>query len=235
MKHAIAMHGWCSDSNFWLHWKKSFQLNGWNWENAERGYGNRKASMPIWLDYEKEKNHYQRVVFCHSLGIHLISSQILNDATEIVLLNSFSNFISKNRESRALKIALHGMKTQLGTKKERDMLLSFLKKTNRPHKLPDLLPGPLQQELSSQGRKRLQFDLELLINSSGLPIGIPTTARVLVIDGEKDEIILSGTKNDLIKNLKKHLLAPPCHWTIKGEGHSIHLPKTIASVRAWLE
>ena len=102
MKQVIAMHGWCSDSTYWHNWERKFRLDGWHWKNAERGYGCIKASEPFWRKSIRSNLANKRVFICHSLGLHLISTQLLNEASHVVLLNSFSRFIPNAKESRSI-------------------------------------------------------------------------------------------------------------------------------------
>ena len=90
MKQVITMHGWCSDSTYWNNWESYFKLNGWLWQNIERGYGHIKSSNPFWGKCIKNVLENKKVVICHSLGIHLISTQLLKEASHIILLNRFA-------------------------------------------------------------------------------------------------------------------------------------------------
>ena len=125
MNQIIAMHGWCSDSTYWEHWKKNFQLNGWLWQSAERGYGCITASEPFWESSLGAEVKNKKVAICHSLGIHLLSNKLLQESSHVVLLNSFSRFIPVGKESRSIKIALNGMQKHLGKTTEGNMLRKF--------------------------------------------------------------------------------------------------------------
>ena len=81
MNQIIAMHGWCGDSTFWENWEDHFKLNGWQWRNSERGYGHLTPSEPFWMVNAQENHLTKKVIFCHSLGIHLISSKVLKEAS----------------------------------------------------------------------------------------------------------------------------------------------------------
>ena len=234
MKQIIAMHGWYSDSTYWKDWEDHFQSNGWLWKNSERGYGYIVESEPYWEESAKGKIPQQKVIFCHSLGIHLVSRKLLKEATAIVLLNSFSRFIPNGKESRSTRIALHGMQKHLGKQTEGAMLLKFIEKANHPY---IALCSPQQnskKEISAKGREKLKTDLDLLINSKELPDGLKKQAKVLVIHGQKDQIVSAETKQSLIDDLTKHLATPPLSWEIKEEGHFIRSKSLINKVHDWL-
>lgn len=235
MKDAITMHGWCSDQRNWEIWAKFFQSNGWYWQNVERGYGKQKSYEPKWNKIKNAKTSKKRLLICHSLGIHLISKQLLEKSTEIVLINSFSRFIPSGKESRSLKIALYGMQKHLGQETEVNMLLAFLRKASLPNEFSKDLKGPLKEGISTSGREKLIADLQVLINSNGLPTELPSQAKVLVVSGDQDAIVLPSTTNELIKDLQQHLKKTPSHWIIKGAGHFINQPEVIRRVKNWAE
>ena len=172
MKQVIAIHGWSGDSNTWQSWAQEFRQNQWRWKNFERGYGEIPPFTPIWDQLSDEGPHQRRVVIAHSLGLHLIKNEILEKATDVVLLCSFSRFIPIGNDSRPIKIALQGMKKHLGTDMELIMLKNFLKKACQPESLVEDVPGTIKQGMSFEGRKKLQSDLELLIQSNKLPKGL---------------------------------------------------------------
>ncbi len=235
MKQAISMHGWCCDSTFWKTWENYFKSYGWLWENVERGYGNFEASNPIWRNSKEQSVSHKKVIFCHSLGIHLVPCRILKEASDIILLNCFSRFIPNDRSSRAIRTGLIGMKKHLGRSTEFTMLSKFLQKANAPYKITDCMQGPLSQGISDIGRKRLMEDLNLLINSHKLPNSLSHKARVLVIQGKEDKIVSSLTNHQLISDLRIHLDHPPTQWCLQGEGHIIFKPDIIQKVSEWLE
>ena len=235
MKEVIAMHGWGGDGTIWNRWEKYFRLKGWIWQSAERGYGAANQTQPKWIQSFENNSQHQRVFIGHSLGAHLIKKQILGEATDIVLISSFGRFISEERESRSLKTALKGMKKSIGTTKEEDMLKAFTKKAFYPQPINALEPIPVKNGLSCKGRNTLKNDLELLINTSGLPCGFPREARVLTIYGQKDPIVVTSSQTLLSQDLKKHLKNQLTSWTFSEEGHYLFNSEIIDRVENWLE
>ncbi len=235
MKQVIAMHGWSGDSDSWGLWIPPFKSLGWFWQSAERGYGTLPTNQPKWNKEPERSKNPSRALICHSLGQHLLPTKVVVNATHVVLLNSFSSFIPKGRGNRSLRIALKRMQAQLGTNKESRMLNDFLAKASYPATVSSHPKGPIHHGLSWEGRKKLQDDLELLINTSGLPKGLNKQARVLVIEGEQDAILPPPTRACLMIDLKHHLHRPPSHWTLPNSGHTIIESNLIEKVRNWLE
>ena len=235
MNQVIAMHGWSGDSNTWNIWAELFRKNKWIWQSGERGYGTIPPSKPLWIEQSLHNIHSHRVVIAHSLGPHLIDREILEKATDVVLLASFSSFIPNGSESRYLKTALQGMQKNIGTSGEKTMLQNFLQKACQPESPQTIPPGPITKGLTIDGRKRLQADLELLIATNNLPKGLSAHSRVLVIQGQEDCIIVPSTRMTLIKDLKKHLNKVPTCWSIPHTGHLLLVPGLITRVKTWLE
>ncbi len=235
MRQIIAMHGWASDSNSWDLWRDYFQAKKWHWQNGERGYGHLLPQSPSWkLDFDL-KVHKRRVVISHSLGPHLLNKRVLKNATDVVLLGSFSRFLPEGLANRSLITGLKGMKQQLGTSQEKLMLKSFLTKACYPEKVTSVTSGPILEGLSFEGRYRLKDDLNLLSQASDLVSKISTKAKVLVVDGQQDAIVINAAKSDLLEDLLDHLQSPPTHWNFSNAGHTLLVPDLIEKVHYWLE
>ncbi len=235
MKQIIAMHGWCGDSSTWNIWREEFKTCGWQWQNGERGYGKRVPKNPNWLRASNPKGKERRTIIAHSLGPHLLKSSTLEMATDIILLCSFSKFIPRGPSSLVLKNALIGMQKHIGTNNEMRMLEAFLTKASKPISLINLPSGPLNNGISIKGRAKLKEDLELLQNIKTLPTGFPSKARVLVVQGMQDEIVVPETRAILLADLQKHLSTPPSQLKLPASGHVLTDPELIGLVLKWLE
>ncbi len=234
MRQVIAMHGWSGDSSGWQRWKEFFRSKAWVWESYERGYGETAKYSPNWKASPSSAIKDRRVVIAHSLGLHLIDNQVLKNCTDLVLMNSFSKFIPDGIQSRPIKAALKGMQSSLGTDNEKEMLHKFLNKACFPEDKKLMPPSPITKGLSLNGRKQLQGDLQLLIESKNLPTSLQATTKVLVINGKNDNIISTSTRNLLIKDLIHHLDSKPVLWEIDNAGHSLLVPELIERVESWL-
>tara|TARA_Y100001968_G_scaffold214785_1_gene197592 strand:+ start:8357 stop:9073 length:717 start_codon:yes stop_codon:yes gene_type:complete len=235
MKEIIAMHGWCGESSDWAKWQKYFNKNGWIWHSHERGYGEIDPKEANWSNNKVTGCLNKQILICHSLGLHLIKKEILEKATHIILLSSFSRFIPTSENNRSIIFALERMKRALGSLEEKTMIRKFLQKSCKPYPLTMSPSRLLMQGLSLPGRNKLNDDLELLIRTDGLPKGFPRQSFVLVIHGEKDAILLPGTKKQLITDLTKFLQTKPIHLHISGDGHSLLKPEAMQRVKQWID
>ena len=235
MKEIIVIHGWAEDSKIWEGWKSHFTNDKWLWQHYERGYGDIPSVCPSWLQLKEGIPNQKRTLICHSFGFHLINKSVLKKATEIVLISSFSNFISNGKESRSQKIALTGMKKAIGTSEEDAMLKTFLIKITHPYPINSLPSTPITNGISSIGRKKLIEDLTSLTKTHGLPQELPIEAKVLVVFGEQDLIIPQSVKESLLTELTKYLNRKPTFWSIPEEGHSMFNCEIGKKVKDWID
>ena len=240
MKQVIAMHGWSGDSTAWAPWERHFSRLGWLWQSGERGYGTRRSCNPGWAqppsgDTSACMATQRRVVIAHSLGPHLISPSVLEQATDVVLLASFGRFVPEGPEGRALRTGLKGMQNAIGGPGETTMLRTFLKRAAHPADVGGLPPGPVQLGLSEQGRIVLKEDLKRLIETRDLPAGLPNSARVLIVDGMDDAIVAPAASREHLQALKGHLQTVPEQWQLKDVGHALVVPDLLMRVQQWLD
>tara|TARA_Y100001968_G_scaffold40352_1_gene30655 strand:- start:82 stop:810 length:729 start_codon:yes stop_codon:yes gene_type:complete len=234
MNEIIAMHGWAGDSHQWSNWETIFKNCDWKWQASERGYKDISPHTPKW-NHNSNQVDLKRVALCHSLGSHLIDKKILHNATHIVLINSFSRFIPTGKENRSIKLALTRMMNAINTTNEEAMLIKFHMKAYKPNYKDEKSLGSHLLHLSDSGRLRLKNDLNLLMNTDSLPIGLNNSAKVLIVNSELDYILANQTKEKLAEDLSNHLKDAPKIINLQDEGHCITKIKNIKKVKHWLE
>jgi pimeloyl-[acyl-carrier protein] methyl ester esterase len=225
----LAMHGWASDARCWEGWRHATEALGWRWQTVERGYGETAPRTVSWE--EQDNTRVRRLVIGHSLGPHLVPSEVLCRAEAIVLLASFGTFVPPGREGRRGRAALAGMATCLGDEAQtRVMLTNFMQRVAEPQSLELLPPGPLGGPLNEVNRARLREDLERLGRCHGLPEGFRRGARVLIVEAEEDRIVEPAARVLLREALPEaDVIALP------GVGHALLAGDVIESVVAWVE
>ncbi len=235
MKQVIAMHGWSGDSHSWVSWIRHFKHHHWSWQSGERGYGQRQEHMPFWQDDPDPIELQRRVVIANSRGPHLLSDAVFAHATDLVLLASFSRFVPQGPKGRALNSGLKSMRRCLGSDAEAEMLTTFLRRAAAPSP-PDGLPrGPIHEGLSIEGRQRLIDDLDRLIASAELPLGLQETTRVLVVEAAQDAIVVPAARQELRDALQTRLQHPAEHWCLSGSGHALLVPDLLIRIQRWLD
>ena len=227
MTQILAMHGWAGHAAAWSHWRKRFEQGGATWQAGDRGYGGAAPCAPRWTSAPG-----RHVLIAHSLGLHLLPAPVLEQATAVVLLGSFTAFVPEGRAGRAVATALKGMQAALGTDQELQMLERFLDKAASPHARSALPPAPLLRGLTIEGRQCLQQDLDLLASCRTLPTGWPGTVPVLVVQGERDAVVPAASAQRLIDELGHQPLTlhRDPDW-----GHALITPTVLSVVQQWLE
>ena len=235
MKQVIAMHGWSGDSHSWVPWIRHFTHHHWSWQSGERGYGKRQEQMPFWQDDQDPIELQRRVVIAHSLGPHLLPDAVFTNATDVVLLASFSRFVPHGAKGRALNTGLKSMRRCLGSDAEAEMLTTFLTRAAAPSPPVGLPHGPIHEGLSSEGRQRLADDLDRLIASAELPLGLQATSRVLVVEAEQDAIVVPAARQELRDAVQTRLQRPAELWLMPGSGHALLVPDLLMRIQRWLD
>ena len=126
------------------------------------------------------------------------------------------------------------MRSAIGGPGEATMLHTFLQRAAAPTDVSALPPGPGTQGLTTAGRERLRADLERLIATTGLPPGLPASARVLIVEAGSDAIVAPEASRCLHQELGNLLEHAPEHWCLPNVGHALLVPHLLTQVREWL-
>lgn len=223
--HLIAMHGWAGDHRAWQPWADLARARGWSFSSGERGYGHQPPHQPAW-----DPRAGQRVVLAHSFGPHLLPAAVLAQATAVVLLASFGRFVPPGAPGQRLRAALRAMAARLEAGDDLEMLHNFFALVAAPHSAVLLPPGPLQEGIGPEGRRRLLEDLLQLEATAGLPAGFPSSARVLVVEAQDDQVV-----GEASRSLLRQALPQASLWTLQQAGHALLVPELPAAVLDWVD
>jgi pimeloyl-[acyl-carrier protein] methyl ester esterase len=221
----IAMHGWAGDAQGWEPFQSAWEARGWTWQCGDRGYGPRPPQAVAWQSGEG-----LRVVIAHSLGPHLLPTAVLEQADAVVLLASFGRFVPAGRSGRHLRTAMAAMADQLAGSGADGMLQTFLERAAAPQSASLLPPGITSTPLAPAGRQRLDQDLALLAATKGLPEGFPAAARVLIVEGGDDQIVVPEARQ-----LLREALPGADTLVLAGVGHCLLSPPLMTMVCGWME
>jgi pimeloyl-[acyl-carrier protein] methyl ester esterase len=221
----IAMHGWAGDAQGWEPFQSAWSARGWAWQCGERGYGGQAPRPVLW-----QSNHEMKLVIAHSLGPHLLPAAVLAQADAVVLLASFGAFVPGGASGRRLRSAMAAMAKQLTSAEASTMLQTFMERAAAPQPTSLLPPGITSAPLDASGRKRLGKDLTLLAATTGLPPGFPVQARVLIVEGDEDQIVNPQARQQL-----RSLLPAADTLVLAGVGHCLISPALVPTVCGWIE
>jgi pimeloyl-[acyl-carrier protein] methyl ester esterase len=180
----LAMHGWAGDSRGWEPFATAAAARGWAWDSCDRGYGVGPARTGKW-----DPAAQRRVLIGHSLGPHLVPTELLASTDAIALLASFGRFVPPGRPGRRLQEALTGMATALEGDGAESMLRRFLAEASAPEPYSELPYSIVDGPLPPAGRERLRHDLKLLESRCSLPPELPARIPCLIVEAGADRIV----------------------------------------------
>ncbi len=224
----IAMHGWAGDGRAWQPWEAAAERRGGAWGGGERGYGPLTPRAPEWLPGQEGAG--RRAVMVHSLGLHLLSAAVLQQADAVVLLASFGRFVPEGPSGRRWRTALQGMAARLEAGDAQPMLRDFLTKAAAPESAALLPLGPGLDSSEAINAQRLLHDLRRMETLSGLPTGFPAKARVLIVEAGQDGVVAP-----ISRLLLRQSLPLAERWLIETAGHSLLGADLLEPVFDWLE
>ena len=219
----IAMHGWAGDQRAWEPWRQAAASRGWSLHTGERGYGRQTPHAPSWPGEGG-------AVLVHSLGLHLLPSELWSQARAVVLLASFGTFVPPGPGGRRTRAALEAMAGRIRQGELAPLLDEFLAKAAAPASLDQLPVGVAQEGSDAAGVARLLEDLALLGRCDGLPEAFPRTVPVLIVEAGADAIVPAASRA-----LLHQALPQADSWTLEGIGHSLLGTPLVEPVLDWLD
>jgi pimeloyl-[acyl-carrier protein] methyl ester esterase len=171
----IFQHGWAFDSSSWDKWKSLFSSTSQIKAN-DRGY------------FGEQQNHIFeitnsfKIIICHSLGLHLLSKELLESCDLLMIFGGFFHFHpSSTKENRRSKLVLKRMIKQL-EKNPESVLQNFYQNV--------FFPQPYQnQPQIISNFEQLKSDLILLDESYFELENFEGVNQVLIFHGEQDQIV----------------------------------------------
>ena len=219
MNQVITQHGWGLDQSFWDSYKVEFQKNGWHWQNNERGYFSRCVKQSKWV----KNNSYDQIkmVLCHSLGFHLIQGNLLDEASHVVFINSFNNFLPSSKKRNLIYRSLKRMEKKIISFEAEDMLKEFIHRSFLPNNVTINFQKMFYKNLKGLNNNLLLKDLKKLYTDKNSLKPISENCNVIVINSKKDLILDQDSSNEFIELLNKKLTKKPTVIELSNQGHCL--------------
>ena len=232
MKQVISQHGWGLDSSIWIKYKNQFTNNNWLWQDNERGYFSKQSIKPKWKGDNSEDSI--KLAICHSLGIHLIEKEILKEASHILLINSFYNFIPKNDERRVTIKALKRMEKKITTSEVSLMLKEFIHRSFIPNQIDPYYESVFARQLQTINKFMLLDDFKkLYLEKESIPL-FSNHAEILVIKSNKDMILKEFSINEFISILSKTKPNKTKIIKLEDQGHILDNINILEIINYWI-
>ena len=219
MNQVITQHGWGLDQSFWDSYKVEFQKNGWLWQNNERGYFSKDVIQSKWI--KQNLNDQIKMVLCHSLGFHLIQGNLLYEASHIVFINSFNNFLPSSKKRNIIYRSLKRMEKKIISFETDDMLKEFMYRSFLPNNMTINFQNVFYKNLRSLNNNLLLNDLKKLYTDINSLNFIDKNCNVIVINSKKDLILNQDSSNNFIELLNKKLNKKPTLIKLSNQGHCL--------------
>ena len=232
MNQIISQHGWGLDQSIWDKLKEEFVRQNWAWQDNDRGYYSDSCVKVKWI--KNDSDNSKKVALCHSLGIHLIGKEILKEASHIILINSFFNFIPSNNESNITKRTLRRMERKINTSEVRFMLEEFISRSFMPNQVNIRFKSIFNLKSKQINIKSLLKDFQKLYLQQNTFNLFSENAEVLIIKSKNDFILKEYAFNEFINLLNNSQINKPKLVQIENQGHLIDNDFIIKILKDWL-
>ena len=219
MNQVITQHGWGLDQSFWDSYKEEFQQNGWHWQNNERGYFSKNINQSKWI--KSNLNNSMKMVLCHSLGFHLIQKNLLNEASHVVFINSFNNFLPLSKKRNLIYRTLKRMEQKITSFEAEEMLKEFISRSFSPNKMTIHFQNLFYRNLKNLNNNLLLNDLQKLYTHKKSIKPFEKHCKVIVINSKNDLILDKDSSNNFIEQLSKILTKKPIVIELSNQGHCL--------------
>ena len=194
----VAQHGWGFGAWCWDRWRDALPA-GFALHCPDRGYFGPAVAVAA----------RPRIVLAHSLGLHLLSSQLCATAELIVVISGFRSFhASCARQARRSRRTVEQMLARL-EREPAALLADFYARCGAP---PDRR-WPRAVDVGG-----LRRDLQLLQESALELSAIPVAAQVLILHGSRDRVVPVERAEELGAMLPNSALA-----LVAEAGHALPL------------
>ena len=219
MNQIITQHGWGLDKSFWDSYKIGFKKKQWHWQDNERGYFSKNANQSKWI--KNDLNNGLKMVLCHSFGLHLIQENILKEASHVILINSFNNFLPSSKKRNLIYRSLKRMEKKIISFQSEDMLKEFLHRSFSPNDININFQNMYYKNLKSLNNNLLLNDLQKLYKDKHFLKSFEKNCNVVVINSKNDLILDQDSSNRFIELLNKTLNKKPNVVELSNQGHCL--------------
>ncbi|MDA9746424.1 hypothetical protein N9V09_03310 [Prochlorococcus sp. AH-736-K20] len=220
MKQIITQHGWGLNKHFWDDFKVDFLKNNWHWQDNERGYYSTNNYHAKWIKSDSKKEI--RMTLCHSYGFHLIGKTILKEATHIVLINSFNNFLPVSNKRNFILRSLKRMETKILKDETKDMLKEFVHRSFMPNDINKSFKNIFYKSLDSLNKNLLLSDLKELHINKDFPVFFKKDCKIIFIKSENDLILDNESNKNFLDFLNKTFERKPILIKLAQQGHCLN-------------
>jgi len=162
------------------------------------------------------------MTLCHSFGFHLMQKKILKEATHIVLINSFNNFLPLSNKRNFILRSLKRMEAKIIKDEPKDMLKEFIHRSFMPNHMNKSFKNIFYKSLESLNKTLLLDDLKQLYINRDFPVFLRKDCKIIFIKSENDLILDNESNNNFLDSLNKTLNRRPILIKLAQQGHCLN-------------
>jgi len=151
-----------------------------------------------------------------------MQKKILKEATHIVLINSFNNFLPLNNKRKFILRSLKRMETKIINDEAKDMLKEFIHRSFMPNDMNNSFKNIYYESLESLNKTLLLNDLKQLYINRAFPVFLRKDCKIIFIKSENDLILDNDSNNNFLDFLNKTLDSKPILIKISLQGHCLN-------------
>ena len=149
-----------------------------------------------------------------------MQKKILEEATHIVLINSFNNFLPMSHKRNFILRSLKRMETKINAE-PKDMLKEFLNRSFMPNDINKSFKNIFYESLESLNKTLLLSDLKQLYINRDFPVFLRKDCKIIFIKSENDLILDNESNNNFLDSLNKTLDRKPILIKLAKQGHCL--------------
>jgi len=162
------------------------------------------------------------MTLCHSFGFHLMQKKLLKDATHIVLINSFNNFLPLSNKRNFILRSLKRMETKIIQDEPKDMLKEFIYRSFMPNHINNSFKNIFYKSIESLNKTLLLRDLKQLYVNRDFPEFLRKDCKIIFVKSENDLILDNESNNNFLDSLNKKLDRKPILIKLAKQGHCLN-------------
>ena len=151
-----------------------------------------------------------------------MQKKILKEETNIVLINSFNNFLPLSNKRNFILRSLKRMETKIIKEEPKDMLKEFIHRSFMPNHMNNSFQNIFYKSLESLNKTLLLDDLKQLYINRDFPVFLRKDCKIIFIKSENDLILDNESNNNFLDSLNKILHRKPILIKLAQQGHCLN-------------
>ena len=147
---------------------------------------------------------------------------ILKEATHIVLINSFNNFLPESKERNFILRSLKRMEIKIIKGQSKNMLKEFIHRSFMPNDINNSFKNIFYKSLENLNKTLLLNDLKQLYINRDFPVFLKKDFKIIFIKSENDLILDNESNDNFLDFLNRTLDSKPIFINLAHQGHCLN-------------